>query len=301
MRDDLPLIINLAREMGFEHIQVNTNGLRIAEDTEYLKNLKQSGASLIYLQFDGFTDDVYQSIRGKNLLKYKFKTIENCAKVKLGVMLVPTLISGVNDDQIGELIHYAIKKVPVVKGILFQPVSYFGRYPRPPKDEDRITVPDILEAIEDQTNGIIKKDSFIPRKRKESYCAFSGSFFLTIENRLIPMTNYIKAKEAVCALDSQLVLPAEQSRKFINKQWRFIDPSSERKENNEGSLQSLLERIKTHSFSISCKPFQDAWNIDLERLKRCCVHVISADKRRVPLCIFYCTGINGRRLYGNVP
>jgi len=127
IRDELPTIIVTGKEIGFYHIQVNTNGIRIAQDKEYLERLKESGADLIYLQFDGVSDDVYRTIRGRNLFDLKVRAISNCAEVKIGVVLVPTVIPNVNLHQLGEIVQFAKKWIPTVKGIHFQPVSYFGQ------------------------------------------------------------------------------------------------------------------------------------------------------------------------------
>lgn len=162
IRDDLPEIVRLGRSMGFDHIQINTNGIRLADDIDYLQRLKDSGASVIYLQFDGMTDEVYRHIRDRDLLETKLRAIINCEKVKIGIILVSVLIPRVNDGQIGDIIRFAKKWIPTVRGVHFQPISYFGRYPELPKDEDRITIPEVLKALEDQTGGELKMENFVP-------------------------------------------------------------------------------------------------------------------------------------------
>ena len=91
-RDDLGDIITLGKWLGFSHIQVNTNGLRISRDRAYLRRLVEAGVDLIYLQFDGTTDDVYRKLRGRALLAQKLQAIENCAAERIGVLLVPTVV-----------------------------------------------------------------------------------------------------------------------------------------------------------------------------------------------------------------
>jgi uncharacterized radical SAM superfamily Fe-S cluster-containing enzyme len=298
-RDDLPQIVQAGRKMGFDHIMVNTNGLRIAEDIGYLQRLKDSGTSLIYLQFDGVTDEVYRYTRGRDLKAIKVQAIENCAKVKIGVMLVPTLIPKINDGQIGDIIRFARKWIPTVKGIHFQPISYFGRYREPPKDEDRITIPDVLQAIETQTEGEIKAGDFAPRRRKESYCAFSGFFVQMSDGKLMPITSFKRAQKMVGSLGYMKEAPFLQARRFLKKKWRLAEEEGSGEKYQPGSLQQLVERAKTFYLALSCMPFQDAWNIDLARLKRCCTHVVNASGKIVPLCAFYLTNSQGERLYNN--
>ncbi len=162
LRDDLPKIVTLARKVGFDHVQVNTNGIRLAQDAGFGRALKEAGVTDFYLQFDGLTDEVYRRIRGADLLQFKLKTVERCAELKIGIILVPTLVKGVNDGEIGSILNFAKKWMPTVKGVHFQPMTYLGRYPGSPRNEDRILIPDILAAIEKQTGGELKQENFIP-------------------------------------------------------------------------------------------------------------------------------------------
>ncbi len=305
MRDDLPEIVALAKRMGFPHVQVNTHGLRLANDIEYLQRLRDAGVDLIYLQFDGVSDDVYRRIRGADLFALKTKAVENCAEVKIGVQLVPTVIPGVNDHEIGDIVQFACKHIPVIKGIHFQPVSYFGRYPVAPVDADRITTPDVLRAMEAQTGGEIKARNFLPRRRHVAHCGFSGFFVLNEEGKLIATTTFKPRQEsaATCREVSGIVSdanpPSDHVRKFITEKSRYIDPNPEKVEQQpEGTWQRFIERAKTHFLSISGMPFQDAWTVDLERLQNCCIHVITPQNKLVPFCAYYLTSADGRRLHG---
>jgi len=162
LRDDLPQIVALARKIGFNHVQINTNGIRLAQDAAYARSLKDAGVSDFFLQFDGLSNDVYHHIGGADLLPLKLRALERCAELKIGVILVPTLVKGINDNQIGTIIRFAKKWIPTVRGVHFQPMTYIGRYPNSPRNQDRILIPDILAAIENQTEGELKMDSFVP-------------------------------------------------------------------------------------------------------------------------------------------
>jgi uncharacterized radical SAM superfamily Fe-S cluster-containing enzyme len=162
LRNDLPQIIALARKIGFDHIQINTNGVRLALDPVFAHALKDAGATDFFLQFDALTDETYLRMRGAALLPLKMKAIERCAELKIGVILVPTLVRNLNESQIGDIIRFAKKWMPTVRGVHFQPMTYLGRYPDFPHNEDRISLPDILIAIEEQTGGELKVENFIP-------------------------------------------------------------------------------------------------------------------------------------------
>ncbi len=162
LRDDLPQIVALARKIGFDHLQVNTNGLRLAHDADYAEALKDAGVTVFFLQFDGLTDKIYRRLRGSRLLDLKLTALERCSALKVGVILVPTLVKNVNDGQIGTIIQFAKKWIPTIKGVHFQPMTYLGRYPQAPRNEDRILIPDVLNAIEEQTGGELRTENLIP-------------------------------------------------------------------------------------------------------------------------------------------
>ena len=111
------------------------------------------------MQFDGVDDEPYKVLRGRPLLAEKLEAIRVCGENGIGVTLVPTVAPKVNDDQIGAIIKFGIEHSPAVRGVHFQPISYFGRYPEPPADENRITLPEIIflhrisDRGADQTNG----------------------------------------------------------------------------------------------------------------------------------------------------
>ena len=136
-RDDLPAIVARGRDLGFFFIQINTNGIRLGQRPEYVRDLKKAGLSSVFLQFDGTEDEIYLRVRGKRLLDEKRRAIEICKEQGIGVVLVPTVIPGVNDHNLGDILKQALEWSPVVRAVHFQPVSYFGRYPAPPKDADR--------------------------------------------------------------------------------------------------------------------------------------------------------------------
>jgi hypothetical protein len=303
VRDDLDEIVGLAKSLGFPHVQINTNGLRIAGDPEYLSDLVQAGADLIYLQFDGVSAQVYEQLRGRDLSQIKERVVEVCAQVKIGVQLVPTIVPGINDREIGDIVQFAKRHIPVVKGVHFQPISYFGRFHQAPDDAGRITIPEVLRAMEEQTGGEVRVDAFLPRRRHDSHCGFSGFFFLDQDNQLKATTHFDPgeidwAKCCDVSVNHNVKgSPSEHVRKFITERSRYIEADPDLCDcQREYQLFRLESRIKTHYLSISGMPFQDVWNIDLERLQGCCVHVATMDGKLVPFCAYYLTSASGDRL-----
>ena len=163
LRWDLPKIIALAKEMGFTQVQIATNGIMLSADLKLCQSLERAGLSTVYLQFDGTSSKPYKMMRGRNLLPIKLKAIENFRKAsQTSIVLVPTLAKGVNDDQVGDIIRFASKNIDVIKGINVQPVSFAGRIDQKERSEKRITIPDFLTLVEEQTNNEITREDFYP-------------------------------------------------------------------------------------------------------------------------------------------
>jgi len=312
LRDDLPQIIALIRTLGFPFQQLNTNGLRIAHEKGYAERLKNAGLGCVFLQFDGVTGEVYRQTRGRDLLATKLQAIRNCGDAELGVVLVPTLVPGVNLHQIGDILCLAVSHAPAVRAVHFQPISYFGRYPQPPQDCDRVTLPEVMQAIEAQTGGCFRVRDFYPASGENAFCEFHGKFWLRPTGAIEPAP---RPTTACCEPPAdaglvQLGSPkragdgegARAARTFVAQHWSFpqaqpvpvTDPSLDL-----SSLDQFLAQ-KGESFCISGMAFQDAWNLDLERLRECFLHVLSPAQNLIPLCAYNLSAANGRALYRNV-
>jgi uncharacterized radical SAM superfamily Fe-S cluster-containing enzyme len=297
VRDDLPQIIRLGRSFGFSYFQVNTNGLRLARDPRYLSELKAAGLSTVFLQFDAVRDDSYRIIRGRNLLEEKLKAIEQCKQAGVGVVLVPTLIPGVNADQIGGILKLAVSLIPTVRGVHFQPVSYFGRYPQPPDNSSRMTLPEIMRSIQEQSAGLFQTGMFSPPGCENALCSFHANFVQMPDGEL----KSLNAQPSVCNCTPIIAAEgAARSRRFVAENWSMAPEKTALRlaeSPSFGDWDLFLERKRSHPFCISGMAFQDAWNLDLERLKDCCIHVAAPDGRLVPFCAYNLTSSRGESLY----
>lgn len=301
MRDDLPEIIKLGRAYGFSFFQLNTNGLRLSHDTAYIAELKNAGLSTIFLQFDGTHDSIYKILRGRELFAVKMAAVERCAEQGIGVVLVPTLVPGINTEDIGNIIRLAIAHMPAVRGVHFQPISYFGRCPQLPVDEVRITLPEVMLAIEKQTGGMIKTDSFSPSGCENAFCSFHGSFVVMPDGSLRSLSR--RENNPCCSWPVEAALGAARTREFVAANWAYpelilVPPVTAAP--ILGGWDAFLDRKRTHTFCVSAMAFQDAWTLDLERLRDCCIHTASPDGRLVPFCAYNLTNCNGMTLYRKV-
>jgi len=119
--------VSYARDVGYFCVQCASNGIRFAQEPEFCSAAKRAGLRLCYLQFDGVGNEANAHRKVGNLFDIKLRAIENLAKVGIDVVLVVTVINGVNNDQVGRIIQFAIDNADKVTVVAFQPISFTGR------------------------------------------------------------------------------------------------------------------------------------------------------------------------------
>lgn len=282
VRDDLPEIITMGREKGFSYFQLNTNGLRLAEEPGYAEKLKKAGLSSVFLQFDSLSDKVYKILRGKPLLMKKLAAIKACADAGLGVVLVPVIAPGINDGEIGALLRFAEKNMPAVRGVHFQPISYFGRCI--PMRDKRITIPYMLREIEKQTNGRMKAEDFKGGGAENPYCSFKATWLKRADGKW----RLLKAENSCCCSST-----SAKSRDSVARQWTGAGKMTA----EPGTMDALIKETLDNTLAISGMVFQDAGNLDLERLRRCYINETDERYGMVPFCAYNLTSLDGKTLY----
>ncbi len=284
VRDDLPAIIAMGKEKGFPYLQLNTNGLRLAAQPGYADTLKEAGLDCVFLQFDGLSDDVYTALRGRALLKEKRAAVEACGKAGLGVVLVPTLVSGVNDHQIGDIIRYAIANMPDVRGVHFQPMGYFGRFPLGGQPV-HLTIPDVLRLLEEQMEGGMYAAQFKAGTAENPYCSFNASYLLEPDGSL----THLAAKKSSCCCGGGSDDPRERvsrAQKYVAGQWGRDGRGArlELRSMKPVTMEDFLERTRQYTLAISGMVFMDPWTADLGRIRECYIHVMKDGGKIYPFC-----------------
>lgn len=295
VRDDLPDIIRLGRAKGFTYFQLNTNGLRLARETGYAGALKEAGLSCVFLQFDGVTEGPYETLRGRPLLEEKCRAIENCRAAGLGVVLVPVVAPDINLDQVGAIIDFALERLPYVRDVHFQPMSYFGRYET--GDKGRLTLPRLLREIEGQTGGRIRCADFSGGAAEHSQCSFSGSFILEADGSVTALKQ--EGGQSCCCCGSygdDSYTAVEHARDTVAARWGGPWPEDGPPPEAD-TLDAAIYELSRRRFSISAMAFQDCWNLDLDRLRDCYIHILSPKGHLIPFCAYNLTGADGRALY----
>ena len=287
VREDLPEIVRIARRASCKYVQLNSNGLRIAEDEAFVAALAEAGLSFVFMQFDGTDDDIYTRLRGKPLFEEKKRAIERCARHGIGVTLVPTLVRGVNDRSIADILRFAVANAPAVRGVHFQPVCYLGRIPNGPTDDARYTLDELIAEVQDQAGDLLQGAELLPSCCDHPLCGFHADFVVLEDGTLYPLhRTAAPAASNCCCAD-----PAERNREFVGRRWerkKTAAGSKKARQADIGDMDYFLERVATHAFTITAMAFQDAGNLDLERLRSCSLHVFR-DGRMIPFCANYLT------------
>ena len=273
VRADLPDIVRKAREYGFYGIEVNTNGIVIGRSIKYLQKLVDAGITGVYLSFDGLDEDPYEAICGKgDMLADKLACIENCRKVGIQVVLCMTIVKGVNDDLIGEVIDYAWENSDVVIGVALQPAFTSGRFE--PSEYAPYTAGDTIFALEEQTGGRIKVEDIMPLGCSDPLCD-TGTFLMPGEDGgYVPATRGLTREEYLKYFDSASpqgsVLPDILYKKGVNLY---------------------------HGISVIIMNYMDAMTTTVERMRECSMTVAMKDGRVIPFCSYQMTNTAGERIY----
>ena len=127
---------------------------------------------------------------------------------------VPTVVKGVNDDEMGSIVRFGLSRFPVVRGIHFQPISYFGRFPEPPCDEMRLTLPRIMRELVGQTDGMVNLSHFRPSRCEHEQCSFRAVYLVESPDKIIPL-----ASEPCCCSGRSSDEGFQSSVDSIRRRW----------------------------------------------------------------------------------
>jgi uncharacterized radical SAM superfamily Fe-S cluster-containing enzyme len=247
LHPDFLRILRAAREMGFSHVQAATNGILMANPA-FAREAAQAGLHTIYLQFDGMDDELYRKLRGRPLLDVKKAAIASCRANDVRVVLVPTLVKGVNDDQVGPILRFAAENSDVVNGIAYQPVAFTGRISRHELEQKRYTLGDLAHDIAAASGADVHRD-FYPanlvtpvsrfmeklegtptiRASCHSECGLGTYFFVLPDGGLVPIPRVFDLmrlfggmNEIVAAVEARGPAARPRRRDLAKLLWLFV-------------------------------------------------------------------------------
>lgn len=278
-------ILDMAKTKPVRHLMVNTNGMRIANDEDFVKQLATYMPDFeIYLQFDSFRPEVLKKLRGKDLSEVRRKAIANLNKYNLSTTLVVTLEKGLNMDEIGEILSYAMQQ-PCVRGVTFQPTQIAGRLENFNPEINRTTLTEVRREILNQSPLFTEKD-LIPVPCNPD--ALVMGYALKIDGEVFPLTRFIDPDQLLD--NSRNTIVYEQDEKLhahlLNLFSTSHSPGSATEELK--SLLCCLPPIKAPNltynnlFRIIIMQFIDAWNFDVRAIKKSCVHIVNDDGKIIP-------------------
>ena len=309
-----PQIIEMmraAQERNITAIMLNTNGRRIAHDDEFLAQLAEI-RPLIYFQFDGFEAETYRIIRGDvgavrepplqeptlhepPLLAEKKRALDRLAKIGCRVVLVPAIVRGVNEHEIGDIIRFGLQH-PAVNGINFQPVFHAGRHMEHDPMQ-RLTIPDIVQFIAEQTSGAFRVDDFFPVPccfptcNSVTYAYLDELGEMLVLPRLLEVDDYLDYVANRVVPDIELTL-----RKALEGLWSSSAvPGSDKLARDlavycaacglpDGGLD--LGAISDRMFMIMLQDFLDPYTFNQKTLMKCCKEILLPDGKQIPFCAY---------------
>jgi uncharacterized radical SAM superfamily Fe-S cluster-containing enzyme len=119
--------IRYCREIGYQSVQAATNGIEFAKRPDFCKEAAEAGLRYAYLQFDGIGNEANSHRAVGNLFDVKLRAIENLYSAGVDIVPVITLVNGINNEQVGAVVRFALDNPKKIPFLSFQPVSFTGR------------------------------------------------------------------------------------------------------------------------------------------------------------------------------
>lgn len=319
MRDDIIDIIKIAKDEGFDHIQLNTNGVRLSQQPELAKKIAELGSHVLYMSFDGVTPKT----NPKNYWEVP-KALQNCKDAGIGVVLVPTVINTVNDHEVGEILRFGVENIDVIRGINYQPVSFVGQMPDRLRRQQRITIPGVIKRLESQTEGMVSRDDFYPipvaktvsdfmeilRGRRiyrlsEHFACGMATYVFRDGKNMVPLPRFFDVegffeylKQTGQELDGKSFMALRKPvvyAKLLSNMKKFLD--QEKKPKDLKFVSSLASAFTGGNYKglgvmhhdalfVGMMHFQDPYNWDIDRIHKCGIHYAVPDGRLIPFCTF---------------
>jgi hypothetical protein len=264
---------------------VNTNGIRIARDEEFTARLASyMPAFEVYLQFDSLRAGPLTALRGKDLREVRQRALEHLNKHRLSTTLVVTLQQGLNTEEIGEIIDFALAQ-PCVRGVTFQPTQAAGRLENFDPATDRYTLTQVRRDILRQSPVFTEAD-LIPVPCNPD--ALVMGYALKLGGEVIPLTRFLRPEDLLGVPGNTIVYEADQR---LRSHLLRVFSTGNTVDGVAPELQALLCCLPQvaapglgyeNIFRVIVMQFIDAYNFDVRAIKRSCVHIVGKDLKIIP-------------------
>jgi hypothetical protein len=300
---DFFAILDRAKAAPIRHLMVNTNGIRIAEDETFAKRLAGYMPDFeVYLQFDSFERHALMSLRGADLRDIRRRALERLNRLGVSTTLVVTLKKGLNDQEIGRIIDFALEQ-PAVRGVTFQPIQAAGRLEEFNAATDRLTLTEVRRKILEQTR-VFRPEDLLPVPCHPDSLAMG--YALKLGGTVVPLTGLIDPNVLIEGGRNTIVYEQDEAvRQGVFK----LFATNHSPESGVKSLRELLcclPRLNAPAqlgyeniFRVLIMQFIDAHSFDVRSVKKTCVHIVHPDGRLIPFDtynLFYRDGLEQSRL-----
>ena len=297
LHPDLLSILGAARARDIHYVMLNTNGIELAQDRSLVRRLAEFNPA-IYLQFDGVQPETHRTLRGRDLRAVKEQALDNLAEAGLYAVLVATISEGDNLEEIGDILRYGLEHAAVL-GVSYQPVAFAGRCRAGHDPLHVVTLPDVLQALESQTNGLFRVDDFRPVPCPHPTCSAS-SYAVVHEGEVTPITRLLDVDDYLDFVVNRTVPDlSDDLQPVMDTLWSMAALMGS--DGTTGSLTCAacdlalpLETVnqlgKESFFLVHVHGFMDSHTFDLKRLMKCCIHELLSDGRAVPFCAYNVLG-----------
>jgi uncharacterized radical SAM superfamily Fe-S cluster-containing enzyme len=278
-------ILRAAMRRPFKYVMLNTNGLSLQNGGIDVAELAKLGHGFeVYLQFDGLDDAVYRELRDRPLLVEKQAALDHLAKHNIPATLVATLRRGLNLEQVGDLLRYALNH-PAVRGINFQCEAFFGRNPETGIPPERVTQTEVVGVLTRTAGDLLRTEDVLPLS-----CGLASMVYLEkLSDNWKPIPRALASaweKNPLTTTVEEIYEAAAGA--CLCKRGELLASLAKRLPKNllNQSVKSRSKLVHERFFHISIASFLDGWNFDLDRACRECTHVVKPDGTKIPFSAY---------------
>lgn len=295
-------LVEAAHEAGIHRVSVCTNGLKLVNDEGLVERLAAVGGR-VALSFQSFDEDVDLDLQGARLLAAKHRCLDLLEAHDIDTTLIPVMTKGVNDHEVGRMIELLLAR-PNVRHLEIHTMTYTGQGGTHRDRAGRITMDEVLDRIEQTTDGLLRREHFVPSPCAHSLCYQIAYLLLDPDGGPpVPFLDFLTADEMYACLADHLYLePTPRLERTlsaaIDRLWTEAGDGAER---TLGILKGLLramfpkkalgraEALRVGERAIKAvyvHSHMDEETFDVERVMRCCDSNCYADGRTIPVCSY---------------
>ncbi len=286
LHPDFFRVLDMVKERPVKHLMVNTNGIRIARESEFAERLAAYMPGFeIYLQFDSLEQRPLMELRGADLRSIRRDAIARLNQLGVSTTLVVTVKKGLNDGELGSIIDYAVQQ-PCVRGVVLQPVQAAGRLKGFDPSTDRLTLTEVRRRVLEQTK-VFRPQDIIPVPCHPDSLAMA--YALKINGCTTPLTGMIDPEVLINAGRNTIVFESDEG---LQQHLFKVFSTNHSPQSSASTLRQLLCCLPNvdvpqglgydNIFRLIIMQFIDAHSFDVRSVKKTCVHIAHPDGRIIP-------------------